>query len=170
MASRECYHCKQWIEEGAAHDCWTTTPAALTKDLSDDLRDAWDRLHETALEFGEQRVYASHNSIMFSRKACYFFVRPKRKALEVCIFLGRTVRARQIRRVEPSSRTKLVHFVDVNHRDQVEAPITDWLREAYEKSEELSGRAAATPRRSRPKGSSAPRAGRDTRPARGRRR
>ncbi|SRR5688572_19034331 len=170
MPARECYHCKQLIEEGAAHDCWTTTPAALTKDLSDDLRDAWERLHETALEFGEQRVYASHNSIMFSRKACYFFVRPKRKALEVCIFLGRTIRARQVRRVEPSSRTKLVHFVDVTHRDQVEAPITDWLREAYEKSDELSGRAASAPRRAKPKARTTARTAGRAAPARNRRR
>src|SRR6187401_3256367 len=115
MAGRECYHCKQWIEEGAAHDCWTTTPAALTKDLSDDLREAWDRLHETALEFGEQRVYASHNSIMFSRKACYFFVRPKRSFLEVCVFLGRPVNAPQVRRVVRSSKTRLAHLIRIRH-------------------------------------------------------
>ncbi len=79
MAGWECYHCKQWIEEGEPHDCWTTTEAALTAGLSEDLRDAWERLRETAVEFGEQRIYASHDSIMFSRKACYFFVRPKRQ-------------------------------------------------------------------------------------------
>ena len=89
MAGRECYHCKQWVEEGEPHDCWTTTETALTADLSEDLRDAWDRLRETAAEFGDQRVYASHNSIMFSRKSCYFFVRPKKQFLEVCFFLGR---------------------------------------------------------------------------------
>src|ERR1700756_5270666 len=93
MAGRECYHCKQWIEEGQPHDCWTTTEAALTKDLSEELRDAWERLRETAAEFGDQRIYASHKSIMFSRKSCYFFVRPKRSYLELCVFLGRTVKA-----------------------------------------------------------------------------
>ena len=93
MAGRECFHCKQWIEEGEKHDCWTTTEAALTRDLPEDLRDAWERLRETAAEFGEQRIYASHSSIMFSRKACYFFVRPKRSFLEVVFFLGRTVRS-----------------------------------------------------------------------------
>ena len=67
MAGRECFHCKQWVEEGEAHDCWTTTEAALTKDLSEDLRDAWARLRETATDLGEQRIYASHNSIMFAR-------------------------------------------------------------------------------------------------------
>ena len=39
MPGRECYHCKQWIEEGEPHDCWTTTEAALTRDLSEDLQD-----------------------------------------------------------------------------------------------------------------------------------
>lgn len=132
MAGRECYHCKQWVEEGEAHNCWTTTEAALTQDLSEDLRDAWERLRETAAEFGEQRIYASHNSIMFSRKSCYFFVRPKKSFLELCIFLGRTVKARQVRRVDRSSKSKVVHVIQIRHRDEVEAPITDWLKEAYD--------------------------------------
>ena len=45
--------------------------------------------------FGDQRVYASHKSIMFSRKSYYFFVRPKRNFLEICVFLGRTLKAPQ---------------------------------------------------------------------------
>jgi hypothetical protein len=132
MRAHECYHCKQWVEEGEAHDCWTTTEAALTRDLSEDLQDAWERLRETAVAIGDQRIYASHNSIMFSRKSCYFFVRPKKNFLEVCVFLGRAVKAPQIRRVTRSSKTKLVHIVHIKHRDEVEAPITDWLQEAYE--------------------------------------
>jgi hypothetical protein len=135
MAGRECYHCKQWVEEGQEHDCWTTTEAALTRDLSEDLRDAWDRLRETAVSFGDQRIYASHKSIMFSRKSCYFFVRPKRSFLEVCVFLGRSLKAPQVRRVDQASKSKLVHFIRITHRDEVEAPITDWLREAYELSD-----------------------------------
>jgi hypothetical protein len=138
MARRQCYHCKEWIEEGEPHDCWTTTESALTEDLSEDLRDAWERLRETAVEFGEQRIYASHSSIMFSRKACYFFVRPKKNFLEVWFFLGRVVKAPQIRRVERPSSVKAVHLVHIRHRDEVEAPITDWLQEAYEQSELLS--------------------------------
>jgi hypothetical protein len=137
---RQCFHCKQWIAEGEAHDCWTTTESALTADLSDDLQEAYERLRETAMAFGDQRVYASHHSIMFSRKSCYFFVRPKRNFLELCIFLGRTVKAPQVRRVEPASKSKMVHFVRVTHRDQVEAPITDWLAEAYELSDVLAAR------------------------------
>ena len=72
MAGRECYHCKQWIEQGEAHDCWTTTEAALTEHLSDDLREAWERVRETAAAFGDQRVYASGTAIMFSRDSCFF--------------------------------------------------------------------------------------------------
>jgi hypothetical protein len=140
MPPRQCFHCKQWIEPGADHDCWTTTEGALTRELPDDLREAWERLREAAVEFGEQRIYASHHSIMFSRKACYFFVRPQAKRLEVCFFLGRTVRSPQIRRRVASSSVKVAHIVHVRHRDEVEAPLTDWLQEAYEVSDTLSGR------------------------------
>jgi Domain of unknown function (DUF5655) len=135
MSGRECHHCKQWIEDGEEHDCWTTTEAVLTQDLSDDLRDAWERLRETAVSFGDQRIYASHKSIMFSRKSCYFFVRPKKNFLELCIFLGRTLKAPQVRRADRASKSKVYHIIHIRHRDEVEAPVTDWLREAYELSD-----------------------------------
>ena len=144
MKGHECYHCKQWVEEGEAHDCWTTTETALTKDLSEDLQDADARLRESAVELGEQRIYASHSSIMFSRKACHFFVRPKRKHLELVIFLGRVVKAPQIRKVVDSSKTKRAHIVLITHRDEVEPPITDWMREAYELQDSHSVSARAT--------------------------
>src|SRR5437899_4574764 len=142
MDARECYHCKQWIENGKDHDCWTTTEAALTQDLSEDLRDAWERLRETAVSFGDQRIYASHKSIMFSRQSCYFFVRPKRSFLEVCVFLGRPLKAPQVRRVDRASKRKVAHIIHVRHRDEVEAPITDWLREAYERCDAVATKAA----------------------------
>ncbi len=127
-----CHHCKQTIREDEEHDCWTTTETALTKDLTGDLRDAWERLREAAVDFGEQRIYGSHKSIMFSRSSCYFFVRPKKKFLEVCVFLGREVRAPQVRHVDQASKSKMVHVIHITHRDEVEAPVTDWLREAYD--------------------------------------
>jgi hypothetical protein len=131
MAGRECYHCKQWIGDGEPHDCWTTTEAALTQDLSEDLQEAYARLRETAVEFGEQRIYASHSSIMFARKACYFFVRPKKSFLEVCIFLPRAIRAPQVHKAVSASTVKTANMVRIRHRDEVEPPVTDWLREAY---------------------------------------
>lgn len=131
MRAHECYHCKQWVEAGEAHDCWTTTEDALTRDLPEELLEAWQRLRETAAEFGEQRIYASHSSIMFARRVCYLFVRPKARYLEVCIFLGRAVHAPQIRSVQPTSRTKFAHLLRILHRDEVEAPVTDWMTEAY---------------------------------------
>ncbi len=132
MAGRECYHCKQWVEEGEQHDCWTTTEGALTQDLPEDLQDAWERLRETAATFGEQRIYASHKSIMFSRRSCYFFVRPKKSVLEVCVFLDRPLKAPQVRRVDRASKSKVANLLHIRHRDEVEAPVTDWLQEAYD--------------------------------------
>ena len=147
--SAECYHCKQWVEAGQEHDCWTTTEAALTQDLSEDLQDAYARLRETAVEFGDQRIYASGSCIMFSRDSCYFFVRPKRSFLEVAVFLGRALKAPPVRRADRKSKTKFANLLKITHRDQVEAPITDWLREAYELPDRLaaeSAKAAVSPK------------------------
>ena len=149
MAGRECHHCKRWVNEGEEHDCWTTTEAALTRHLSEDLRDAWERLRETAASFGDQRIYASGHAIMFSRKSCYFFVRPKRNFLEVCLFLGRALDAPQVRRIDHASKSKIFHIIQIRHRDEVEAPITDWLREAYGFSDATAVTDAKAKRKSR---------------------
>jgi hypothetical protein len=143
MAGRECYHCKRWVDDGEAHDCWTTTEAALTEDLSEDLREAWERFREAAASLGDQRIYASGTCIMFSRDTCYCFVRPRRSFLEVCMFLGRAVKAPQVRRAEPRSKSKIANILKITHRDEVEAPITDWLREAYQLPDVLTAKARA---------------------------
>ena len=137
MAGKECYHCRDIIPVGTPHDCWTTTEEKLTEELPETLRDAWYRLREAATGFGEQRIYASHKSIMFSRKACYFFVRPKKNVLELCVFLGRTLKNPLVRKVHESSKVKTAHLIHISHRDEVEAPLTDWLKEAYEVSPNL---------------------------------
>ena len=140
QTARECYHCHQWVQPNEKHDCWSTTEQALTAELSEELMDAWERLRETALDFGEQRIYASHKSIMFSKEVCYFFVRPKNKFLEVWFFLGRTVKSPRIRKTMSSSKLKVAHLVHITHRDEVEAPLTDWLYEAFETSHRLSSK------------------------------
>ena len=137
MKGQECYHCKQIVldKDKKSHDCWTTTEEKLTEHLPEDLLEAWWRIRETAMSFGEQRVYASHKSIMFSRKACYFFVRPQKKYLELCFFLGRTEKSSLIKKSHQTSKVKVGHITRVIHRDEVESPLTDWLKEAYDYSE-----------------------------------
>jgi len=75
---------------------------------------------------------------MFSRKSCYFFVRPKKNFLELCVFLGRTLKAPQVRRSDAASKSKVYHIIHIRHRDEVEAPMTEWLQEAYELSDVLA--------------------------------
>ena len=70
MAGRECYHCKQWVEEGEAHD--------------------W-------------------------------------------------------------SKTKVAHLLQISHRDEVEAPFTGWLQEAYGLSDAPGARPPARRAKPRPK-------------------
>jgi hypothetical protein len=93
---------------------------------------------------------------MFSRKSCYFFVRPKKQFLEVCVFLDRGLKAPQVRRVDRASKSKVVNFIQIRHRDEVEAPITDWLQEAYELSDVSRSTVNRRPKASRTRAISKP--------------
>src|ERR1700729_1785243 len=68
------------------------TEARLIDGLDEDLRDAWHKLRAFAAGLGPQRIYASALSIMFARKVCYFFVRPRKTFLEVWFFLPRKIK------------------------------------------------------------------------------
>lgn len=158
MPAKECYHCRQRIEEQdrKSHDCWTTTEENLTRDLDEDLMDAWLRIREEATSFGEQRIYASHKSIMFARKHCYCFVRPKKKVLELCFFLTRAQKSPQIKSTQRTSRVKVGHLMWIKHRDEVEGPVVDWLREAYAVEDQLK-LAPAKPKKKKAKKKAKPR-------------
>ena len=49
----------------------------------------------------------------------------------------RPIKAPQVRSVVKGSRAKYANLLRVTHRDEVEAPITDWLREAYDMHDAL---------------------------------
>ncbi len=107
------------------------TEAELINGLNEDLRDAWQKLRAFAATLGPQRIYPSALSIMFAKKVCYFFVRPKKTSLEVWMFLPREIEGLTSTRgatknVKYCNRFKLIH------PDQVESPLTDWIRESYD--------------------------------------
>jgi len=66
------------------------------------------------------------------------------------VFLGPVVRSSHVRRIERNSASKLVHIFHIKHRDEVEPPITDWLREAYELPDQLAARKAKPSKRGKP--------------------
>jgi hypothetical protein len=106
------------------------TEAALVDGLDEDLRDAWEKLRAFAAGLGPQRIYASALSIMFARKVCYFFVRPRKTFLEVWIFLPREIEGLTSMH-GPTKKARYCNLFKVVHADQIEEPLTDWIREAF---------------------------------------
>lgn len=118
------------------HYDWNVTEAELIDGLDEDLRDAWQKLRAFAADLGTQHIYASARSIMFSKKVCYFFVRPRRTFLEVWIFLPRKIEG--LRSMHgPAKKVKYCNLFKVVHADQIEPPLTDWIRAAFDFAPEL---------------------------------
>jgi hypothetical protein len=114
------------------------TEAELIDGLDEDLQDAWQKLRDFAADLGPQRIYASALSIMFSRKVCYFYVRPKKTFLEVWIFLPRKIEGLTFMQ-GPAKKVKYCNLFKLIHADQVEEPLTDWIREAFDFAPALDG-------------------------------
>ena len=110
---------------------WRTTEKALTQSLNEDLNEAWQKIRSYSLSLGDQRIYASGKSIMFSKKTCFFFVRPKKSYLEVVIFLAESKKLESFKSVVAVSKTKYAHTFKLLHADQVEGELTDAINKAF---------------------------------------
>lgn len=113
------------------HDDWETTEEALTQNLEEELRDAWMKLREFAVNLGEQRVYASGKAIMFAKKVCFAFVRPQKSYLELVIFLPDEILRPGFKSVKAVSKVKFAHTFRVVHSGQVEDVVTEAIADAY---------------------------------------
>jgi hypothetical protein len=112
-------------------DRWKTSEFALTKHLDEDLQDAWKKLKEFSLSLGEQKMYASGKAIMFSKKTCFFFVRPQKTYLEVVIFLKDKSQIEGFKPSRAVSKTKYAHSFKLIHSDQVEGELTEAILRAF---------------------------------------
>lgn len=113
-------------------DHYNTSEDFLINPLDEDLKDAWWAIRAFGESLGPQRIYASGRAIMFSKSVCYFFVRPKKSYLEVVVFLDSDEAIEGFKDPKPSSKTKWYHVFKLVHADQVEEPLTDAIRRAYE--------------------------------------
>lgn len=113
-----------------------TSEEYLIENLEEDFKDAWYKIREYGEAQGEQRIYASGKAIMFSKKVCYFFVRPKKSFLEVVIFLQNKRPAESYKSIRPVSKTKFAHTFRLVHSDQVEGELTDAITQAFHETPE----------------------------------
>jgi hypothetical protein len=111
---------------------WKTTEVALTNHLSEELYEAWLKIKSFSLSLGKQRIYASGKAIMFSKKVCFFFVRPKKSYLEVVVFLNIKSKLKSFKSVKSVAKTKYAHTFKLIHADQVEGELTNAIVKAYE--------------------------------------
>lgn len=110
---------------------WVTTEDVLLAGLNEDLIEAFQKLKAFAVSLGEQRIYAAGKAIMFAKKVCYFFVRPKKSYLETVIFLSESEKRPDFHSAKAVSKSKFAHTFKLVHADQVEGELTDAVHEAF---------------------------------------
>ena len=117
-------------------DGWLTTEVALTGHLTEELLEAWQKIRAFSLRLGDQRIYASGKAIMFSRKVCFFFVRPKATYLEVVILLNESRKLSGFKSARAVSKSKFAHTFRLEHPDQVEGELTGAIERSFQATAE----------------------------------
>jgi hypothetical protein len=87
---------------------------------------------------------------MFSRKSV-LLLRPAEEeaSSRSASSCPRAIKAPQVRKAEATRKPSSGNLIQIRHRDEVEAPITDWLREAYDFAGAPLAKAAGLLRRRR---------------------
>lgn len=106
--------------------------AEQMREMSDDLRDAWQKLRGFANSLGDYKFHTSAKAMMFTRRLCFMFARPKKSYLEVVFFLPEVLDHPHVRKGNRVSKTRAANNFRLVHADQVDAPFTDWVRAAFE--------------------------------------
>ncbi|MBY0505537.1 MAG: hypothetical protein K2X03_16610 [Bryobacteraceae bacterium] len=128
----KCPHCSRWLaRDRPEHRCVPPTEREVVGHLTGDLNDAWIKLRAAALQLGPQEIHASAKAVMFSRSTCYLFVRTRKSALELCLFLPEPLAHPLVKRVQQVSARKHAHTILLQHEDQIEAPLTEWMGTAW---------------------------------------
>lgn len=131
----KCKQCLGWISvlKKAEHFCIVPTEQTVISILKDEeLMEAWLKFRSFAAELGEQRIYASAKAIMFSRSVCYMFARPKKTKIEVCFFLPKKLSHPNLKSTKVYSSKKYAHTFFIQHEDQVEGVVVDWIKMAWD--------------------------------------
>ena len=64
---------------------------------------------------------------------------------------GRGLTTGEFRKQYDKTTTKVVNIIHITHRDEVESPFVDWLREAYDLPDKLTTRRSKPSKRRKPK-------------------
>jgi hypothetical protein len=102
------------------------------RDMNEDLREAWLKLRAFARSLGEHKFHTSAKAMMFTCRLCYMFVRPKKAYLEVTFFSAEELKHPQIAKATRVSKSRVANIFRLVHADQVEEPLTSWIRDARE--------------------------------------
>ena len=129
-----CKSCRGFfpIQEKESHACLVPSPESVMSELTETQFEIWEQFKLLVQEFSDYYCYASKRSVMFSRRVCFCFLRPRSKDIEIFFFLGRELDSSIINKVEKRSETKFAHRVILKHSERLEEPLTSWLHEAYE--------------------------------------
>ena len=95
------------------------------------VRTTYDRLESTLKTFGKFQVSPVINAILFSSESTFLAVKPKNKWLDLEFVLDYQADEFPIHKCVQVSKTRYAHFVRIQHPEEVDEQLIEWIKKAY---------------------------------------
>jgi len=129
-----CPKCDRIFQKhNQSHICVKKDVGELFVDRPDELVLAWDKLHQSLMEWKPQAFAATTKSIVYTSKKAWLIIRPHKRFIDLRFYHSVEQNSPRIRR-KVDYQNKFAHHIKVEHEDQIDGELIDLLREAFENS------------------------------------
>lgn len=128
-----CPNCKKKFKNtNQWHSCARVDPQGHFRNKPLLVRAIFDKLVGELGAFGRITVDSVKTSIQVRAASSFVSIKPKRDCLEIEFQLGHEADAFPVYRTIRVSKNRVLHFAVLEHPDDVDEQLVDWLRQAYE--------------------------------------
>lgn len=127
-----CPKCSRpFKHKNQAHSCVSLNADVHIDDKSPNVRKIYNRLRGEVKKFGVVKVSVTKRSIMFVSNGTFAAVKPKQHWIDLEFLLDAEVNEFPIHKTIRANKSRVAHFVRLEHAKDVNAKLIRWLRESY---------------------------------------
>jgi hypothetical protein len=122
---------RQFANRNQAHSCGQFTVEQLLDGRPLEMVELYGRLSDLVQGFGDVLVAPTKTRVLFKVRTVFAAVAVSTNGLDLQLVLSRRLKHRRIKKAQ-EEYPGIVHSLRIEKANDLDADLTDWLREAYE--------------------------------------
>ena len=132
MTNWTCPNChRPFKHKNQAHSCVSLDPSVHLDNKNPIVRTIYKKLLKEVQKFDNVKVSVTKSSVMFVSKSTFVAVKPKLNWMDIEFLLDREVNEFPIHKTVRANKSRVAHFVRLEHPKDITAKLIRWLKESH---------------------------------------